>query len=119
MAVEQVTMATEPDGRSLLRIRFACSTQADWSQTDLKRLCLYLAAEAPVSSALHLMLTKRQAALYLRLPGQTDRIRLDAWFSLAALRMRTACGPKATAPSAATSCCWNILPSGKSLCSFT
>ncbi|MCY0773740.1 type VI secretion system baseplate subunit TssF [Enterobacter cloacae complex sp. 2022EL-00788] len=81
MAVEQVTMATEPDGRSLLRIRFACSTQADWSQTDLKRLCLYLAAEAPVSSALHLMLTKRQAALYLRLPGQTDRIRLDAWFS--------------------------------------
>ncbi|HCM9268382.1 TPA: type VI secretion system baseplate subunit TssF [Enterobacter cloacae subsp. cloacae] len=81
MAVEQVTLATEPDGRSLLRIRFACSTQADWSQADLKRLCLYLAAEAPVSSTLHLMLTKRQAALYLRLPGQTDRIRLDAWFS--------------------------------------
>ncbi|EOA5502338.1 type VI secretion system baseplate subunit TssF [Enterobacter hormaechei] len=81
MAVEQVTLATEPDGRSLLRIRFACSTQADWSQADLKRLCLYLAAEAPVSSTLHLMLTKRQAALYLRLPGQTDRIRLDGWIS--------------------------------------
>nr|WP_270654695.1 type VI secretion system contractile sheath small subunit [Enterobacter bugandensis] len=27
----QMTMTTEPDGRSLLRMRFACSTQADWS----------------------------------------------------------------------------------------
>ncbi|MGV3344907.1 type VI secretion system baseplate subunit TssF [Enterobacteriaceae bacterium LUAb1] len=81
MAVEQVTMTTEPDGRSLLSIHFACSAQADWSQADLKRLCLYLTADAPVSSTLHLMLTKRQAALYLRLPGQSDRIRLDGWFS--------------------------------------
>ncbi|TNL06670.1 type VI secretion system baseplate subunit TssF [Kosakonia cowanii] len=81
MAVEQVMMTTEPDGRSRLRIRFACSTQADWSQADLSRLCLYLAADAPVSTHLHLMMTKRMAALYLRLPGQTDRIRLDGWFS--------------------------------------
>ncbi|MEQ5054696.1 type VI secretion system baseplate subunit TssF [Klebsiella michiganensis] len=81
MAVEQVMMTTEPDGRSRLRIRFSCSTQADWSQADLSRLCLYLAADAPVSTHLHLMMTKRMAALYLRLPGQTDRIRLDGWFS--------------------------------------
>lgn len=81
MTVEQVTMTTEPDGRSLLRIRFACSPLADWSHADLKRLCLYLAAEAPVSSALHLMMTKRLAAMYLRLPGQNDRIRFDGGFS--------------------------------------
>lgn len=81
LSVSRVTMSMEPDGRSLLRIRFACSDQADWSQADLRRLSLYLAAEAPVSSQLHLMLTRRQAALYMRLPGQADRIRLDGYFS--------------------------------------
>ncbi|HED5674179.1 type VI secretion system baseplate subunit TssF [Enterobacter kobei] len=79
--ISRVTMATEPDGRSLLRMRFACSTQADWSHADLSHLSLYLGADAPVSSQLNLMLTKRQAALYMRLPGQTDRIRLDGYFS--------------------------------------
>src|SRR5690606_18391722 len=79
--ISGVTMTTEPDGRSLLRMRFACSTQADWSHADLSHLSLYLGADAPVSSQLHLMLTKRQAALYMRLPGETDRIRLDGYFS--------------------------------------
>lgn len=81
LSISGVTMTTEPDGRSLLRIRFACSTQADWTQADFSRLSLYLGGEAPVSSQLHLMLTRRTAAMYLRLPGQTDRIRLDGWFS--------------------------------------
>lgn len=81
LAVSKVVMATEPDGRSVLRIRLACSPRADWSQVDLRRLSFYLAGEAPVSSALHLALTRRQAALYLRLPGQTDRAKLDGWFS--------------------------------------
>lgn len=80
LAISQVTMTSEPDGRSLLRLRFACGNQADWSQADLSNLSLYLDAEAPVSSQLHLMLTKRQAALYLRLPGQ-ERIRLEGYFS--------------------------------------
>lgn len=79
--IEQVNMLTEPDGRSLMRIRFACSPQIDWSQADLKRLSIYLCDDAPVSTNLHLMMTRRLAALYLRLPGQTDRIRLDGWFS--------------------------------------
>ncbi|WP_047609058.1 type VI secretion system baseplate subunit TssF [Rahnella aquatilis] len=81
LSISGVTMTTEPDGRSRLAIRFSCSGQADWSQADLGRLSLYLAADAPVSSQLHMMLTRRQAALYMRLPGQADRIRLDGWFS--------------------------------------
>lgn len=81
LSVSGVTMTTEPDGRSRLAIRFACSGQADWSQADLGRLSLYLSADAPVSSQLHMMLTRRQTALYMRLPGQADRIRLDGWFS--------------------------------------
>ncbi|MGM1332383.1 type VI secretion system baseplate subunit TssF, partial [Klebsiella michiganensis] len=63
LSVSAVTMTTEPDGRSLLRLRMACSSQADWPHADLSRLSLYLGADAPVSSQLHLMLTKRQAAL--------------------------------------------------------
>lgn len=81
MAVSDVVMTTEPDGRSALRLRFTCSGQTDWSQVSLKRLPLFLGEDAVTGTALHLWLTKRQAGLYLRLPGQTDRIRLDGWFS--------------------------------------
>ena len=81
LAVSGVVMTTEPDGRSALRIRFACSEQASWRQTDLRRLPLYLGEDAVTGSALHLMLTRRQAALYLRLPDQPERVRLDGYFS--------------------------------------
>ncbi|MGJ3448938.1 type VI secretion system baseplate subunit TssF [Enterobacter sp. PTB] len=81
LSVRNVTLTAEPDGRSALITRFACAPQADQAQTDLRRLCLYLADDAPVSSSLHLWLTKRLEALYLRLPGSGERIRLDAWFS--------------------------------------
>ncbi|EOV9658409.1 type VI secretion system baseplate subunit TssF [Cronobacter turicensis] len=94
LSVSGVTMTIEPDGRSLLRIRFACSEQADWSQADLSRLSLYLATEAPVSSHLHLMLTRRQAAMYLRLPGQVDRIRLKGYFSPGGFREEDSLWPQ-------------------------
>jgi type VI secretion system protein ImpG len=70
LSVSGVTMTTEPDGRSLLRMRMACSSQADWSHADLSRLSLYLGADAPVSSQLHLMLTKRQAPCICVCPGR-------------------------------------------------
>lgn len=81
LSISDLTMSTEPDGRSVLRIRFACSDQADWSQVDLSHLSLYLSADIPVSSQLHLMLTRRQVVIYMRLPGQSDRIPLDSYFS--------------------------------------
>ncbi|KZR34589.1 type VI secretion system baseplate subunit TssF [Enterobacter genomosp. S] len=81
LMLSDVTMTTEPDGRSALRVRFACSPQADWSQVNLRRLPLYLGEDSVMGPALHLWLTKHQVALYLRLPGQTDRITLDAFFS--------------------------------------
>lgn len=81
LEVSKVAIATESDGRSLLRVRLTCSPQADWAQVDLKRLTFYLAGEVAVSSALHLALTRHQAALYLRLPDRNDRIKLEGWFS--------------------------------------
>ncbi|HBS1665750.1 type VI secretion system baseplate subunit TssF [Klebsiella quasipneumoniae] len=81
LAIEEAVMMAEPDGRSALRLRFACSELADWSQTDLRRLPLYLGEDAVTGSALHLWLTRRQAAMYLRLPGQAERVSLDGYFS--------------------------------------
>jgi|GEM_PF-5946849 len=106
-------MTAEPDGRSALRLRFACSELADWSQTDLRHLALYLGEDAVTGSALHLWLTRRQAALYLRLPGQTERVSLDGYFSPG----RIVYGRRGRALSAAISCCSSISPFAKNLCS--
>ncbi|VXD06303.1 Type VI secretion protein ImpG [Enterobacterales bacterium 8AC] len=81
IALETAQMATEPDGRSVLRLRFRVSELVDVGQMDLSRLSLYLNADAPVSAALHLALTKQQAALYLRVPGAADRQPLKGYFS--------------------------------------
>lgn len=81
LAIERVTMTAEPDGRSVLRLRFACSPLNDWTKTDLSQLSLYLAGDAPLSSNLHLWLTKRNAGMYLRLHGQSDRLPFAGGFS--------------------------------------
>ncbi|MEG1348079.1 MAG: type VI secretion system baseplate subunit TssF, partial [Hafnia sp.] len=77
----KVTLDTEPDGRSVIRLRFECSELADWGQIDLSRLPIYLNADSPIASALHQALTLQMQAMYLRLPGQTDRRRMEGYFS--------------------------------------
>ncbi|WP_318367414.1 type VI secretion system baseplate subunit TssF [Enterobacter sp.] len=79
--ISKAYMGAEPDGRSHLRMQISCNPKMDWSQTNLAHLSLYLCGDDPVSHALHLALTKRLSALYLRLPEHTDRIRLDGYFS--------------------------------------
>ena len=81
LAIESVRVDHEPDGRSLLRIEFACNAQTDWSQTDLSRLPLYLNADAPLASALHHALTRNAQAVYVRLPGESHRRRLTGHFA--------------------------------------
>ncbi|QGU89180.1 type VI secretion system baseplate subunit TssF [Erwinia sorbitola] len=93
LRLSQVVMDTEPDGRSRLCLRLECHPQADWRQCDLRQLAFYLADEVPVSNALHLSLTRRQAALYIRL-GQSERIRLDGGFSPGGFREEDALWPK-------------------------
>lgn len=117
LAIEEAVMTAEPDGRSALRLRFACSELADWSQTDLRHLALYLGEDAVTGSALHLWLTRRQAALYLRLPGQTERVSLDGYFSPGDSARRIVYGRRGRVLSAAISCCSSISPFAKNLCS--
>lgn len=81
LALKSLKLDYEPDGRSLLRLRFACGSLADWSQVDLSRLPLFLNAAAPVASALHQALTLNTQTLYVRLPGQSDRQPLDGHFA--------------------------------------
>ncbi len=81
LGMESVRIVTEPDGRSAVRLRFDCGKLADWRQTDLRRLSLYLNADAPVACALHQALTLKTRAMYLRLPGNPDRQPLSGYFS--------------------------------------
>ena len=81
LAVESVRLAHEPDGRSVLRLRFACGAMTDWNETDLSRLPLYLNADAPLASALHQALTLNTQAMYVRMPGQADRQLLRGHFT--------------------------------------
>ncbi|WP_312831074.1 type VI secretion system baseplate subunit TssF [Pantoea eucrina] len=81
LAVTGVAMGTEPDGRSVLRLRLTSSGQADWSQCDLRQLSLWLGEDLPVATALHQRLTRCQAALYIREAGQPERRAFDGWFS--------------------------------------
>ncbi|MBK4714187.1 MULTISPECIES: type VI secretion system baseplate subunit TssF [Tenebrionibacter/Tenebrionicola group] len=81
LELAQAALATAPDGRSVIRLRFACSELADWRCIDMARLPLYLNADAPLACALHEALTLNVAQLWLRLPGVTDRIALDGHFA--------------------------------------
>ncbi|WLH69950.1 type VI secretion system baseplate subunit TssF [Pseudomonas sp. FP2309] len=81
LALESVGRGHEMDGRSVLRLRFACGALTDWSLIDLSCLPLYLNADAPLASALHQALTLNVQAMYVRRPGQTERQPLTGHFA--------------------------------------
>jgi type VI secretion system protein ImpG len=81
LALISLQHGNEPDGRSVLRLRFECGGLTDWTKTDLSRLPLYLNAAAPLASALHQALTLHARTLYVRLPDQPDRKALAAHFA--------------------------------------
>jgi type VI secretion system protein ImpG len=81
LTLESLQQTYEPDGRSLLRLRFAFGAMADLSQIDLSAITLYLNADAPLANALHLALTLHLNGLYVRLPG-AERQPLQGRFSV-------------------------------------
>lgn len=73
-------LQTEPDGRAAIRLRFECSSNVDWAKSGIDKVAIYLDAESPVASALHLALTRRAHAMYIRHAAtHTERIRFDGW----------------------------------------
>ncbi|SQC93467.1 Uncharacterized protein conserved in bacteria [Cedecea neteri] len=53
LALKQVRLATNAEGRSVVTLRFSCGKLADWSQLDLSALALYFNADAPLACAMH------------------------------------------------------------------
>ncbi|MCE9994329.1 type VI secretion system baseplate subunit TssF [Enterobacter asburiae] len=73
-------LQTEPDGRAAIRLRFESSSKVEWNKSGIEKVAIYLDAESPVASALHLALTRRVHAMYYRHAGtQTERLRFDGW----------------------------------------
>lgn len=71
---------TETDGRSALRLRFECPEKVDWNKAGIDKVAIFLNAESPVSSALHLAMTRRVHAMYARHAGtHTERHKFDGW----------------------------------------
>ncbi|WP_387691774.1 type VI secretion system baseplate subunit TssF [Photorhabdus sp. RM71S] len=81
LSLTAAAFQAEPDGRSVIRLRFDCGTRVDWRQVDLRCLPLYLNADSPLACALHRAFTLQTQQLYLRLPGQPDRQPFDGGFS--------------------------------------
>ncbi|MEQ5222412.1 type VI secretion system baseplate subunit TssF [Providencia alcalifaciens] len=81
LSIANAQLQTEPNGRSTIRLRFACPEKVDWSKTYLDNLPIFLSADAPISSALHLAMTRQVHGMYLR-HAETgeERIPFDGWF---------------------------------------
>ncbi|EKS6645465.1 type VI secretion system baseplate subunit TssF [Enterobacter hormaechei] len=75
----EARLQTETDGRSAIRLRFECPARADLTQAEMEQVVLYLCADAPVSSALHLALTRQVQAMYVRHAGTAERQPFDGW----------------------------------------
>lgn len=81
LSLESARLATDPDGRSVITLRFNCSHLADWSRVDLSHIPLYFNADAPLACAMHEAFTMNTVRLWLRMPGDMDRRPLDGYFT--------------------------------------
>lgn len=76
----EARLYTETDGRSAIRLRFECPEKVDWSKAGIDKVAIFLNAESPISSALHLAMTRRVQAMYARHTGTyTERHQFDGW----------------------------------------
>jgi type VI secretion system protein ImpG len=117
LSLEHARLSTDPDGRSVISLRFNCSHLADWSRVDLSQIPFYFNADAPLACAMHEAFTMNTAAsgCGCRVTWTEDRSTgiSPRW----GLAMMTGCGRRETAVSAAISCCWSISPSARNSCS--
>ncbi|AIY41492.1 Protein ImpG/VasA [Collimonas arenae] len=72
ITVSEAGATTMHDGRSAIRIRFSIAPQARREALAAPKLRLYLNADRPVASALHLALTRQVREIQIRIPGVRD-----------------------------------------------
>ncbi|NBM54985.1 type VI secretion system baseplate subunit TssF [Proteus vulgaris] len=92
--IETVNLTTEPDGRSVIQLKFTCSEIINWSEVNLHKLSFYLSGDIPTTNALHLALTKQVSKIYLKLPQSKDRIAVPLYFSPGGFKDTDALWPK-------------------------
>ena len=95
LSLSRAGVSTDPDGRSVITLRFECGALADWSAIDLSRIPLYLNADAPLAGALHEALTLNVAKTAIRFPGDVDRRPLEARFAVCGFSQEEALLPDA------------------------
>lgn len=71
--LEKATLMTNEEGRTEVKLRFAVSSLADWSQVNLSQIPFYLNADEALASAMHEAFTMHTAKMWLRLSNQQDR----------------------------------------------
>lgn len=83
MTITKAGIHYENSGHTFLRLRFECSHLADWSEIDLERIPVYLNADLPLASELHVSLTDCELkTAYIRYSGDTERYPFDGYFAL-------------------------------------
>jgi type VI secretion system VasI/ImpG family protein len=92
LSLEHARLSTDPDGRSVISLRFNCSHLADWSRVDLSQIPFYFNADAPLACAMHEAFTMNTAV-----PGCGCRVTWteDRWTGISprwGLAMMTGCG---------------------------
>ncbi|MBG6036567.1 type VI secretion system baseplate subunit TssF [Proteus cibarius] len=95
--IDTVNLTTEPDGRSVIQLKFTCSEIINWSEVNLHKLSFYLSGDIPTTNALHLALTKQVSKIYLKLPQSKDRIAVPLYFSPGGFKDTDALWPKGDA----------------------
>ncbi|MEI9613655.1 type VI secretion system baseplate subunit TssF [Atlantibacter hermannii] len=81
LSLERASLSTDPDGRSVVTLRFDCSKLADWSRIDLACIPFYFNADTPLACAMHEAFTMNVARLWIRMPGDVERKPLEGYFT--------------------------------------
>lgn len=81
LSLSQAKLLTEPNGLSTIQLRFSCPEKVDWQRSEMKNIPIFLNADNPISTALHLAMTQQVHAIYLRHQYQGEiRIPFDISF---------------------------------------
>jgi len=77
LSLERASLVIDTNGRSVVTLRFNCSQLADWNRIDLSHIPFYFNADALLACAMHEAFTLNVARMWLRMPGDMDRIQLN------------------------------------------
>ena len=94
LSIERLEVGYAPDGRAVLTLRFDTRANSDWNALALARLPLYLNADGPLASALHLALTMQAQAFYVQWPGLEERAAFEGHFSAGGFAAQDCLWPK-------------------------